>query len=267
MTLGQPDLCQDRQAARIPLTTYTKLVFLLPMIATEDLPIQNQRFTPYSDSKIILAYLNPILGQLSEFFAYACARAAQHFSDRGWAPDSNLFAYEVRKDVFERLKAQGADVTETEDVDATTFTLERIALSGLLLKLPGIQLRIRKSKDHEVPPAGSDQLLGFYNWNLFAFDEADNQNEDPASLHLVLLWNLSADSKISNFWLVCPRGERAGEVKWYWQEHVPATAVDTSNHGQEFRAAFKEANSDVPLSPKGKNAHMKQVTGTDKKTQ
>src|SRR5690348_18479141 len=108
------------------------MVFLLPMSATANLSVQNKRFTPYTDSKAVLVYLNPILGQLSEFFVFACSRAAQHFADRGWAPDSNLFAYEVRKDVFERLKALGVDVTETEDLDSTTFTLERMALSGLL---------------------------------------------------------------------------------------------------------------------------------------
>lgn len=236
------------------------------MSATTGVSVQNQRFTPYTDPKIILGYLNSILGQLSEYFVYACSRATQHFSDRGWAPDSNLFAYEVRKDVFERLKGFGADVTD-EESDSAAFTLERMALSGLLLKLPGIHLRIRKSKDHEVPPAGSDQLLGFYNWNLFAFDEQDGQADDPAPLHLVLLWNLGPDSKISNFWLVCPRGERSGEVKLYWQEHVAATLAPTTNQAQEFRAAFNEANSDVPLSPKGKNGNSKQATGTDKKTQ
>src|SRR5437868_2870283 len=108
-----------------------KVVLLLPMGSNTTLTVSSQRFTPYTDSKTILAYLDPILVQVRQFFAYACSRAAEHFSARGWMPDSNLFAYEVRKDVFERLKSLGADVTETEDTDSAAFTLERMALSGL----------------------------------------------------------------------------------------------------------------------------------------
>jgi hypothetical protein len=245
------------------------VVFLLPMVASGALPASSQQFTPYTDSKTVLAHVNPILEQLRQFFAFACARANEHFVARGWTRDANLFAYEVRKDVFEKLKALGADISETDDTDSTAFTLERMALSGLLLKLPGIHLRIRKSKDNDIPAAGSDQLLSFYNWNLFAFDDAD-QIEDPAPLHLVLLWNTDADWKVSTFWLVCPRGERAGEVRWYWQEAVPPAVIEAREQGQEFRTAFQQANSDVPLAPKVKDPrriHASDLaTGTDTKT-
>jgi len=237
---------------------------------TAALPSSSQQFTPYSDSKTVLAHLSPILEQLREYFSFACARANEHFAARGWTPDANLFAYEVRKDVFEKLKALGLDISETEGAEAElpSFTLERMALSGLLLNLPGIQLRIRKSKDNEIPPAGSDQLLSFYNWNLFAFDDAVS-DDDPAPLHLMLLWNTDADWKVSSFWLVCPRGERAGEVRWYWREAVPVAALETTAHAQEFRTAFREANSDVPLAPKVKDFRSgygaDDLTGTDTK--
>lgn len=229
----------------------------------------NQRFTPFTDSKIVLAYLEPILERLRQFFVYACARAADHFADRGWTPDPNLFAYEVRKDVFERLKALGADVTETEDPVNAPFSLERMALSGLLLKLPTIHLRIRKSSDSEMPASGSDQLLAFYNWNLFAFDDFETGADDPVPLHLVLLWNVDTNWRIRNFWLVCPRGERGGEVRSYWQEGIPFPELESDDRGQEFRSAFQEANSDVPLSPKDRNAKRRSEisTGTDKKKQ
>lgn len=235
------------------------------MSAEIALPLSSQQFTPYSDSKVVLAHLTPILGQLRQYFAFACARANEHFVARGWTPDANLFAYEVRKDVFEKLKALGLDISETEgeESELPSFTLERMALSGLLLKLPGIHLRIRKSKDNEIPPAGSDQLLSFYNWNLFAFDDAA-PNDDPAPLHLMLLWNTDKDWKVSSFWLVCPRGERAGEVGWYWREAVSVAAVETNQHAQEFRSAFQEANSDVPLAPKVKDVRV--AYGTDEAT-
>lgn len=224
----------------------------------------NNRFTPYTDPKIVVAYLDPFLQQLRQFFVYACSRAVVHFAERGWSPDPNLFAYEVRKDVFERLKAMGADVTETDDSNSDSFNLERMALCGLLLKLQLIHLRVRKSEDNEIPPAGSEQLLGFYNWNLFAFDEPPEKG-DPTPLHLVLLWNLDSVGNLTNFWLVCPRGERAREVRWYWQELV---AIDSEQDkgAEEFRSAFREANSDVPISPKDKHPRIQRglSTGTDK---
>lgn len=240
------------------------------MTSNAALPVASQQFTPYTDSKIVVAHLSPIVAQLRLFFGFACARANEHFVARGWTPDANLFAYEVRKDVFEKLKALGLDISETEgeDLELPSFTLERMALSGLLLKLPGIHLRIRKSKDNEIPAAGSDQLLSFYNWNLFAFDD-EASSDDPAPLHLMLLWNTDVDWKVSSFWLVCPRGERAGEVGWYWRESVPVATVDVSANSEEFRTAFQEANSDVPLAPKTKEvrAHSADhATGTDAKT-
>jgi len=247
---------------------YTKMVFLLLMSATLDLTSLNQRFTPHTDSKVVMATLQPMLQQLREFFDYACVRATEHFAMRGWTYDGNLFAYEVRKDVYERLKALGADISETDDPEAS-FALEKMALSGLLLKLPKVELRIRKSKDSEVPAAGSDQLLGFYNWNLFAFEEITGQEPDDSPLHLVLLWNLDTNRTVSNFWLVCPRGESYGEVKLYWRELVPAAEVNAKDHGREFRDAFQEANSDVPISPKDKKTKegIELPTGTDKKRQ
>jgi hypothetical protein len=240
------------------------------MSANTASPVSSQQFTPYSDSKVLLSHLTPILEQLRQYFAFACARASEHFIARGWAPDANLFAYEVRKDVFEKLKALGLDISETEadESELPAFKLERMALSGLLLKLPGIHLRIRKSKDDEIPPAGSDQLLSFYNWNLFAFDDAV-ANNDPVPLHLMLLWNTDADWKVSSFLLVCPRGERAGEAGWYWREAVPIAAVEASAHEQEYRTAFEDANSDVPLVPKVKDVKTHSAgsaTGTDAKT-
>jgi hypothetical protein len=246
------------------------VVFLLPMAAKIGLSAVTQRFTPHTDPKTIVAYCEPILEQLRQFFAYACSRAAEHFAERGWTPDVNLFSYEVRKDVFERLRALGADITELEENDLTTFSLERMALSGLLLKLPLIHLRIRKSKDHEIPSAGSEQLLGFYNWNLFAFDELpliEGDKEESSPLHLILLWNLDENWKITNFWLACPRGESAGEVKCFWQEPVSVAIETYDDNAQEFRAAFDEANSDVPLSPKEKTTTKRAslATGSDKK--
>lgn len=240
------------------------------MSANAALPPFPQQFTPYTDSKAVLSHLTPILEQVREYFAFACTRAKEHFIARGWTPDANLFAYEVRKDVFEKLKALGLDISETdaEESDLPVFELERMALSGLLLKLPGIHLRIRKSKDDEIPPAGSDQLLSFYNWNLFAFDDAVADG-DAAPLHLMLLWNTDAEWKMSSFWLVCPRGERAGEVGWYWREPVPLEAAESSTNAQEFRTAFEDANSDVPLAPKVKDAKAHGAglaTGTDAQT-
>ncbi len=213
-------------------------------------------FTPFTDSKIVLRSLQPVLDQLQLFFRDASQRAQKHFTDRGWSMDANLFAYEVRKDVFERLRMLGAEVVEEKHF----FEVAKMPLSGLLLDLPGIRLRIRKSKDNEIPHSGSDQLRDFYNWNLFAFSAAP----EDGPLHLMLLWNVDVNFDVCGFCLVCPDGENEEEVKWKWREGVPLAAAKLIMNGEEFRTAFEEANSDVPLTPKVKAEVKPRQDGTQK---
>jgi hypothetical protein len=136
-------------------------------------------FTPFTEPEIVESYLQPVLQRLALAFTAACQQTAKYFAEKKWSPEAGLSAYMVRKLVLEALKSEGADVEE-EQVE-----IERKALCGLLLRLPLVHLKIRKSRDGEIPAAGGEQSLSFYNWNLLVFPQG--QDDEALPLHLLLL--------------------------------------------------------------------------------
>jgi len=212
-------------------------------------------FTPFSDPRTVVTYLRPTLERLASFFTAGCDLTARYFETRSWTFDANLFAYLVRKEVFQALKASGDDVEEELEI-------ADMPLCGLLLKKNLVHLRIRKSKDTEVPLADSEQLLAFYNWNLFAFSNSTTTKE-VIPLHLVLLWDADSDRRLRGFWLVCIEGQ-GKHVKWHWREPIQLSGVPQIDHGQEYRRAFEAENSDLPITARD-NEQKKVATATDKK--
>jgi hypothetical protein len=212
------------------------------------------RFTPFTEPEIVAAYLRPTLERLALTFSSACIRTRAIFEDRGWTTDAALAAYLIRKDVLESLKMDGLQVEEEN------LEIERKALCGLLLTLPLVQLKIRKSKNGEIPAAGSQQSLSFYNWNLLVFPQADNEEILP--LHLLLLWNDNRDGELETLLLVCVEGN-----DWRWRlavyprtakavydfkdtsldEAAPDDAVSDEAQDDSFAATFDSANEDVPM--------------------
>lgn len=207
-----------------------------------------QGFTPFTEPEVVAAYLQPVLQRLALTFSMACDRTESTFAERGWSHDAALAAYLIRKEVLESLRTEGLQVEE-EDVE-----IERKALCGLLLKLPLVHLKIRKSKDGEIPAAGSQQSLSFYNWNLLVFPQPDNGEILP--LHLLLLWNDNRAGQLETLLLVCVEGN-----DWRWR--IPAfqrssetvydfssAALDESSSngtGESFTMNFDSANEDVPM--------------------
>jgi hypothetical protein len=206
-------------------------------------------FTPFTKPEIVAAYLQPLLERLGLTFSSACDRTQETFADRGWTNDAALAAYLIRKEVLESLRADGLHVEE-EDVE-----IERKALCGLLLTLPLVHLKIRKSKDGEIPAAGSRQSLSFYNWNLLVFPQADDGKILP--LHLLLLWNDSRKGELETLLLVCVEGsdwrwripvyQRSAEAVYDFTNTVSDDLPSVEAVGEAFTAAFDSANEDVPL--------------------
>lgn len=206
-------------------------------------------FTPFTKPEIIEAYLQPVLQRLGIAFSAACKRTSLSFEDRNWSADAALEAYLIRKEVLEDLKADGMQVEE-EDVE-----IERKALCGLLLTLPLVHLKIRKSKDGEIPAAGSRQSLSFYNWNLLVFPQ--NDVDEILPLHLLLLWNDNRNGELETLLLVCVEGS-----KWRWRipvfqrnshtKYEPNVAFSEDGFSQnpsseDFALAFDSGNEDLPL--------------------
>ena len=207
----------------------------------------NAGFTPFTKPEIIAAYLQPVLQRLAIAFSEACERTSLSFVERNWSADAALAAYLIRKEVLEDLKSEGTQIEE-EDVE-----IERKALCGLLLTLPLVHLKIRKSKDGEIPAAGSRQSLSFYNWNLLVFPQGEADEILP--LHLILLWNDNQKGELETLLLVCVEG-----TQWRWRipvfqrsAHMEidlSTALSASSQGpgiEDFSMAFDSGNEDVPL--------------------
>jgi hypothetical protein len=188
-------------------------------------------FTPFTKPEIVAAYLQPVLQRLAIAFSAACDRTALSFADRNWSKDAALAAYLIRKEVLEDLRAEGMHVEE-EDVE-----IERKALCGLLLTLPLVHLKVRKSKDGEIPAAGSRQSLSFYNWNLLVFPQGEDDEILP--LHLLLLWNDNRDGELETLLLVCVEG-----TTWRWR--VP---VFQRNAQVEYEINLSSSEGDLSLSP------------------
>src|SRR5579872_2612785 len=129
----------------------------------------NNGFTPFTEPEIVAAYLQPVLERLALTFSEACLRTRTTFDNRKWSDDAALAAYLIRKEVLESLRTEDLQVEE-EDVE-----IERKALCGLVLTLPLVHLKIRKSKDGEIPAAGSRQSMSFYNWNLLVFPQTNEE--------------------------------------------------------------------------------------------
>jgi hypothetical protein len=228
-------------------TAYQKWVILLP----EGYSLTSEGgFTPFTEPEVVAAYLQPLLERLAITFSSACDRTQRMFIERRWTVDAALGAYLVRKEVLESLRAQGVQVEE-EDLE-----VERKSLCGLLLKLPLVHLKIRKSKDGEIPPAGSEQSLSFYNWNLLVFPQGDDEKIVP--LHLMLLWNDNSNGELETLLLVCVEGNN-----WRWrnpvfQRHADSARASSSvehsvpieSSGDQtvpFTSAFDAGNEDVPM--------------------
>jgi len=203
-------------------------------------------FTPFTEPEIVAAYLQPLLRRLAEHFSDACERTSAMFAAQNWSRDAALAAYLVRKEVFERLRAEGTQVEE-EDVE-----VERKALCGLLLTLPSVRLKIRKSKDGEIPAAGSEQTLSFYNWNLLVFPQ--EEGGDLLPLHLLLLWNDDRRGELDTMLLACVEG-----AEWRWRipvfqreaqvEADPGSSVGdaVADTSADYTSAFDSGNEDLPL--------------------
>jgi hypothetical protein len=208
--------------------------------------LTDSSFTPFTDPNIVAAYMQPLLEHLAVAFSVACQSAIRTFADRSWSRDAALSAYLVRKEVVESLRAEGVKVEE-EDLE-----LESKALCGLSLKLQRVHLKIRKSKDGEIPPAGSEQSMSFYNWNLLVFPQGDGEEDLP--LHLMLLWNDDKSGELDTLLLACVEGNN-----WRWripvfQRNPSQRFVDSAQvRLQEvtieptYSSGFDTGNEDVPL--------------------
>ena len=125
----------------------------------------------------------------------------------------------------------------------------------MLLTLPLVHLKIRKSKDGEIPAAGSRQSLSFYNWNLLVFPQADDGKILP--LHLLLLWNDNRKGELETLLLVCVEGsdwrwripvfQRSANVVYDFSNAAASDLPLVEATGETFTAAFDSANEDVPL--------------------
>jgi len=221
-------------------------VILLPEVVT----LPTDGFTPFTEPEVVAAYLQPTLERLATTFSRACLQSRGMFQDRGWSPDAALAAYMVRKEVLEELRSEQVQVEEEEDIE-----VEHKALCGLLLKLPLVHLKIRKSKDGEIPPAGSENSSSFYNWNLLVFPQ--NEGNEPLPLHLLLLWNDTRKGELDTLTLVCVEGN-----DWRWRHAVfqrksqdqtelsgPQLAQSPSIEPsrEDFTEAFDAGNEDIPL--------------------
>jgi hypothetical protein len=206
-------------------------------------------FTPFTKPEVVAAYLQPVLERLALTFSSACDSTRQTFVERLWSDDAALAAYLIRKEVIESLRSDGMQVEE-ENVE-----IERKALCGLMLTLPLVHLKIRKSKDGEIPAAGSKQSLSFYNWNLLVFPQEEDGEILP--LHLLLLWNDNRKGELETLLLVCVEGN-----EWRWRipvfqrnvqagsDYTAAASRESSpltSNPEHFTSAFDAANEDVPL--------------------
>lgn len=237
---------------------YNTVVLILPMSDTLAI-IHAAGFTPSTEVDEVFAYLAETLGRLEGMFVSGCAHAAEHITVRRWRRfDPNLYAHEVRKEVFEALLEEGLAV-ELEDLDP--LKVESMSLCGLLLKQKFVHLRVRRSKNGEVPK-GTGNLIDFYQGNLFS--KIAVSGEVPP-LNLMLLWDVDAAKQFKRFWLGCPKEDG---IHWHWRRAIlmgtPAV-VDMVDHGQAFREAFEAENSDVPMT-RVEGEPEKRSTGTDDKT-
>lgn len=233
------------------------MVLILPMSDALAV-IHKAGFTPSTEVEEVLAYLNETLGRLERMFVDGCARAAEHIALRKWKRfDPNLYAHEVRKEVFEALLEEGLAV-ELEDSDP--LKVESMSLCGLLLKQKLVHLRVRRSKNGEVPKADGN-LIDFYQGNLFSILSSGGE---VCPLNLMLLWDVDVNKQFKRFWLGCPKEDG---VHWHWRRAIllgtPVT-VETIDHGKAFREAFEAENSDVPMT-RVEGEPEKRSTGTDDK--
>ena len=216
-------------------------------------------FTPSTEVDEVFAYLSETLGRLQCMFADGCAQAADHIATRKWKSfDPNLYAYEVRKEVYESLLAEGQTV-ELEDSDP--LRVQSMSLCGLLLKQKLVYLRVRRSKNGEVPKADGN-LMDFYQANLFS---AEAVKGEMPPLNLMLLWDVDKDKQFKRFWLGCPKEDG---TQWHWRRSIligSSAESETTDHGQAFREAFEAENSDVPMT-RVEGEPEKQATGTDDET-
>ncbi len=228
------------------------------MSETPAVPISTG-YTSATEVDVVFAYMSETVGRLQRMFVDGCAQAADHLEKRRWKRfDPNLYAYEVRKEVFEALLSENLAV-ELEDSDP--LKVESMSLCGLLLKLKFVHLRVRRSKDGEVPKADGN-LMDFYQANLFSAAPVDGE---VAPLNLMLLWDVDEAKQFKRFWLGCPKEDG---IHWHWRRAILLGTVanaDEPDHAQAFREAFEAENSDVPMT-RVEGEPEKRATGTDDKT-
>lgn len=247
-----------KQQRELNSGAYIIVVLILPMSDTRAIA-EGSGFTPSTEVDVVFAYLSETLGRLQSMFINGCAHAADHFKARKWKRfDPNLYAHEVRKEVFEALLEEGLTV-ELEDSDP--LKVESMSLCGLLLKQKLVHLRVRRSKNGEVPKADGT-LTDFYQGNLFSMTPAIGE---ALPLNLMLLWDVDEAKQFKRFWLGCPKEDG---VHWHWRRAIllgTAVSVETMDHAKAFREAFEAENSDVPMT-RVEGEPGKRATGTDDET-
>ena len=184
--------------------------------------IKQTGFTPSTEVDEVFAYLGETLCRLERMFVDGCARSAEHIELRMWMR-----------------------------FDPNLYAHEVL-----------VHLRVRRSKNGDVPKAGSGNLMDFYQGNLFSSLATTGE---VLPLNLMLLWDVDTAKQFRRFWLGCPKEDG---VHWHWRRAIlmstPAV-IDTVNHGKAFREAFEAENSDVPMT-RVEGEPEKRSTGTDDTT-
>lgn len=113
-------------------------------------------------------------------------------------------------------------IEKNQDVEDFDYEAEFLSNLGLMLRAPGVQLRIlRSAPGNQLPVPGQSQARQqYYSQALLDFDELSLNPNAPAPeiVKLVLHWSTDADYNLERVYLGCPKsgGETRDSVTAFW---------------------------------------------------
>lgn len=169
----------------------------------------------------VLTDLDPVLPIACTAIMRGAEKVQEYFEHEETQPDRNLGPDILRWHAKRYFDHAGHTVYDLNE----DYEREYLGNNGLQLIFLHYRIRILKCMEGELPTTGISQAKReYYNYNQLCFEFPATGNADHQQpVHLVLLWDVNSDYKLTMIRLALPkRGSSSrGSTEAYWYADIP----------------------------------------------
>lgn len=186
-----------------------------------------------------------IFGAIDAALRHAVPTALETLALLGGPRDRAVHATLTRFIVRTALQGDGFHA-EDESLEAE---LEWVPNCGICVHGLGVEIRMLKASDGQIPKAGSVARSRFYCSNQMSLFDETTAPPRP-KLKLVALWDVDQDFGYVGLEIACPKGELEDRtVDCYWKSYWSQPAASAQDAGSQAASA-EESDLDIrPANP------------------